>query len=569
MTLDSRFLIALLFIMLPACSSEHAPDPALVPDVGIEVTTTAGPVLGGRSENGAQTWLGVPFAAPPVGNLRWQAPEPPEAWRDPREALQHPPWCPQTTNGIDELHGIGKGQLKGTEDCLYLDVYAPSGSDKGSAHPVMVWVHGGSNVWGRAELYDGSHLAEAEDVVVVVIQYRLGPLGWFSHPALAEEGQTANFALLDIVRALEWVQENAAVFGGDPDRVTLFGESAGAKNILALLAMPHADGLYNAAIVQSGLPGSVSLDLVRNGDGDLVTGSVPAARQFTGTDLPGVQQLRDASLEDVLAAYDGRRIVSGIRDGVTLPDEPLDRAIARHQSGRGIPIVLGSNRDEAKYLMAFDKTYTKKAWGLFPKARDKVHYAATSDYLSSVWRVLGVDRFAETLTDSGAGPVRTYRFDWDEQGRTGLSDLGFLIGAAHSMEIPFVFGHFDSFLGRLDKRLFKKKAMPARQELSRKMMGYWGNIAYGRAPGGEAGDIPWPAVGPDSGPTLVFDTPAGGGIRAINETRTLAGILSNLKNDPVLERDNRRCLLLRQIARAFGEVEPTLDHEYRKSCREP
>jgi para-nitrobenzyl esterase len=193
------------------------------------VRTDAGAYVGGISENKARTWLGIPYAKPPIGDLRWRATEPLPYQDSTRTALQHANWCPQLTNGLDGLFGIPKGELRGNEDCLYLDIYAPSDATSRSNLPVMFWIHGGSNVWGRTAQYDGSALAQSENVIVVVVQYRLGPLGWFAHPAL-EDG-IANFALLDLVQALKWTRQNIRNFGGDPDAVTLFGESAGANNV--------------------------------------------------------------------------------------------------------------------------------------------------------------------------------------------------------------------------------------------------------------------------------------------------------------------------------------------------
>ncbi|KCZ49251.1 hypothetical protein HY3_16040 [Hyphomonas pacifica] len=530
------------------------------------VQTDAGSVIGGVSENMARTWLGIPYAKPPVGQLRWRHTQAAEPWHTPVTALEHANWCPQMTNGLDGLFGMPKGVLRGNEDCLYLDVYAPSDSTADSDLPVMFWIHGGSNVWGRAEQYDGSKLAESGQVVVVVVQYRLGPLGWFAHPAL-EDG-IANFALFDLVQALQWTKNNIQKFGGNPDAVTLFGESAGANNVLALLAMPQANGLYRAAIAQSGLPASAPLSWARDGLGDRVTGAVPSARSFTDKSNPTADDLRNASLNDIFAAYGSGLTPAVIRDGKTLPDMPLDDAVAQNQSGSSVPIILGSNRDEAKYLLAFDPYMTKKALLLFPKAKDKAYYNAMSYYMTGVWRTIGVTDFTQKLVEHDAGPVRTYRFDWDEESKVGMSDLGQLIGAAHSMEIPFVFGHFERFLGKLDKRLFTKNNAEGRQAVSQAMMSCWTQFAYGEARYTMTANCPaWPVIEvnrPQS--TMVFDSPSTGGSRMETEALSISKLTAEMKTDPALQKSDRTCELSRRLVQAFGLLRLDMESNLKDVC---
>ncbi len=192
--------------------------------------------------------------------------------------------------------GRDEGDLYGSEDCLKLDVYAPNGAGPDNAdRPVMVWIHGGSNTWGFASQYDGSKLAQEQDVVVVVIQYRLGPLGFFAHPQI-DEGEGANFALLDHVAALQWVAAEIGQFGGDPDNVTIFGESAGGQNVAALLASPLASGLYHRAVVQSGFFDSTPLDEAQEGTEN---SAIPAAERMLSGEATAYA-LRNAPLQAVL-----------------------------------------------------------------------------------------------------------------------------------------------------------------------------------------------------------------------------------------------------------------------------
>ncbi|EOC0982296.1 carboxylesterase/lipase family protein, partial [Cronobacter sakazakii] len=215
------------------------------------VTTTHGDVRG-LTENDIAVWRGIPYAAPPVGERRWRAPQPLTAWQGVRDATAFSAASWQNAGFCRELAGGDPGAF--SEDCLYLNVWAPVARE--TPLPVMVWLHGGGFTLGAGSLppYDGQALAR-RGVVLVTINYRLGHLGFFAHPALEGDdpaGPVYNFALLDQIAALRWVQDNIAAFGGDRDNVTLFGESAGARSVLSLMASPLAKGLFHKAIVQSG-----------------------------------------------------------------------------------------------------------------------------------------------------------------------------------------------------------------------------------------------------------------------------------------------------------------------------
>jgi len=207
--------------------------------------------LSGLTDENVHLWCGIPYAAPPVGNWRWRSPRPPERWEGLRLATAFSPSSWQNSEYCQALGGGDPGRF--SEDCLYLNVWSPV--ERPAPLPVMVWLHGGGFTIGAGGLlpYNGKALA-TRGVVVVTINYRLGHLGFFAHPALEgeEDRVVHNFALLDQIAALEWVRDNIAAFGGDPDNVTLFGESAGARSVLSLLASPLAKGLFHKAIVQSG-----------------------------------------------------------------------------------------------------------------------------------------------------------------------------------------------------------------------------------------------------------------------------------------------------------------------------
>jgi len=243
-------------VLVLACARPESSPPPVVADS--LRTLAAGEVVGVDGLHGDHAWLGMRFAQPPAGELRWRAPQPPKPWEGRFEAVRPGPRCPQLGSALD---GVEVGALIGAEDCLTLNVYAPAFAPDavptgGARLPVLLWIHGGGNTIGTAGFYDGSGIASSQDVVVVMVNYRLGPLGWLRHAALREgvspEEQSGNFGNLDHVGALVWVRENIGAFGGDPDNVTILGESAGGHDVLALLISPTSRGLFHRAIVQSG-----------------------------------------------------------------------------------------------------------------------------------------------------------------------------------------------------------------------------------------------------------------------------------------------------------------------------
>jgi para-nitrobenzyl esterase len=234
MNLPVRIALAAL-LSLAGCT-QRGQSAAPVADPAARRATTTGPVVGMQGAYGNHEWRGLPYAKPPLGALRWRAPQPPDAWTATRVALEFGPPCTQYASQLGGVSGR-EGSVGGSEDCLTLNVYAPRVAENAvpagdRRWPVMVWIHGGGNSIGESGFYNGGHLAAAENVVVVTINYRLGPFGWFRHAALRADAadaaeQSGNFAVLDHLRALAWVRDNIAAFGGDPDNVTIFGESAG------------------------------------------------------------------------------------------------------------------------------------------------------------------------------------------------------------------------------------------------------------------------------------------------------------------------------------------------------
>jgi len=528
------------------------------------VTVAQGDLIGFTAANGSHVWRGVPFAADTGGENRWRAPRPAPAWDGVREALEFAPVCPQIATAFTPIASFTDGELEGSEDCLAMDIYAPADS-KGKSLPVMLWIHGGSNVSGASQLYIGENLANNENVIVMSVQYRLGPLGWFSHPALKEsaatpEDGTANFGTLDLIAALKWAKDNAASFGGNPDNVTIFGESAGGHNVATLLASPLAKGLFHRAILQSGGFDSVSIEEAQGIIGEQPNPSLAVTKRLGGAD-----KFHTASLQEVFDAYelDGGGFMDLpriVEDGVVLPSGPLRDAFASTETFNTVPIISGTNRDEMKLFYLFDDRLTETKFGKFIVAKDQNFYDAAAEYSSRIWRVRSVDMPLAMIGQAGHEDVYGYRFDWDEGGKFLWMDLSKMLGAAHAVEIPFVFNRY-SLLGEADPILFKKKTLASRDVLSKNMGAYWAAFARNGQP--DTQGLPrWPRYNGKSS-LMYFDSTNDNGIRVEDGADSFARIAADLKADTRLEA-SQRC----EIAAGLGEWIATLkaDLDAIESC---
>lgn len=545
-----RTLIIAALALVAACEKQQPEATPPAPDESAVRMTAQGEVIGFQTHDGAHAWKGLPFAAAPVGDLRWRAPRAAAFWEGARVATQSAERCAQMSNRLNEGEGTEPGVFIGSEDCLYLDIYAPPDA-KDRALPVMVWIHGGANVWGRGSSYDGSRLALNEDVIIVPVQYRVGPFGFFSHPALRAdaiepEDAAANFALLDLIAALGWVKENIAAFGGDPARVTIFGESAGGHNVAMLLASPLAEGLFHRAIIQSGSFDSVSREDAENVDSSEPNPSEKISAMLgaeTGSDL------RAVPAPTVIEAYRAVNpaaieMPTVIEDGVSLPAYPLREAFSSIDTFNDVPIITGTNKDELKFFHIGSPQLTKKFLGVFLTSRDKELYNAVSDYPSRIWRIRSVDEPAAMMAAAGHQDVYAYRFDWDEGGRFLFTDLAHLLGAAHAIEIPFVFNRF-ILLGDLDRIVFQKKTAASREELSRAIGAYWASFARDGAPSAAA--LPaWPQWSRAGGSLMRFDSAADGGMGVMENRDSIEALTADLKNDPRLNA-GERCLVVEAI----------------------
>jgi para-nitrobenzyl esterase len=542
MSIMIRALILLGAFTLTACTTSPTQSTLLIADDAAVRQLDSGAIRGFINAAGGHSWLGIPYAAPPVGERRWRAPLAPEGWTQQRDALRAGSPCIQYGS---PLGGVGTaGTRQGAEDCLYLNVYSPrldATAARDARLPVMVWIHGGGNTIGHAAFWDGSVLAQRENALVVMINYRLGPFGWFKPPT--QDGDTAedrsgNYGTLDTIEALRWVARNAAAFGGDPDNVTVFGESAGGTNALALLIAPQAAGLFHRMIIQSLGFGFARQDepaalratqralyvaLQRSGRAVDVDGAARIAASLSSAEQAAL--LRQLDPWDLYSTYERAasewdRIPTVFQDGHVLRSGAIIDLLADPSQHHDVPVMLGTNRDEPKIFMAFDPRHVRTALGLPFSLKDPARYDQEARYRSLLWKADGVDSLADVLARHGA-PAWGYRWDWDEQGRAfGLVDISRIVGAAHGLEIPFVLGQFD--VGPQSGLLFHARNESARLRLSEWMMGYWAEFARRGDPGrgGQADGtawLPWPSDAATRDRPLdrllIFDTPSDGGIR--------------------------------------------------------
>lgn len=463
-----------------------------VPDSDPRVRVAQG-ILVGRTVGDIESFKGVPFAAPPVGPLRWRPPQPPEGWTGDRDAGAAGSVCIQAPANGDP--GVGPGSP--SEDCLTLNVWAPA--DRSAALPVMVWIHGGgyNNGSGTADLYDGSNLAR-RDVVVVTINYRLGRLGFFDHPALAAErtadAPAGNYGVMDQIAALEWVRDNIDDFGGDPDRVTIFGESAGGAAVTQLMVSPAARGLFQAAIVQSGLgrQRSALLDQDRPGRPSAQSLGVAFARS-AGLDDATADALRALPAERLLTPMPAFYSDNLIVDGRVVPEDVVTAFAAGRQAP--IPFMIGTNSAEFWWIRPSDAG----AYGRTDDAMTDVEYDALvaaydgqDGYDAHVVSDLIFNEAARHLSrlHAGAGlPTYLYRFDVVAASNPEPSG-----GATHASERPYVFDNLQTIGRSMGER--DRRAATA-------MADYWTAFAATGDPNGEGRPV-WPEFGAERDRLLEF-----------------------------------------------------------------
>lgn len=435
----------------------------------------------GIAAEGMREFLGIRYAAPPVGPLRWQPPQPVPADLATKAATAFASHCPQLASPY--------GVASTSEDCLFLNVYTPDRKPRRAEAglPVMVWIHGGALVVGESDGYDPIKLVTDGDVIVVTINYRLGYLGFLAEAGLDAEGHAAaNYGLLDQQFALDWVRRNIAGFGGNPENVTIFGESAGGLSVLSNLASPTAHGLFNKAIVESG---AYALELPSLADAETGGNAFAAA---VGCSTGDAACLRQIPVEQILQqeAVPGLSIKT-IVDGTVLPLS-IDAALPKGRFNR-VPVMNGSNHDEYRLFTTASANLTAEA---YPATLDGIYGDTLGTAVAAEYPVGNyaqpVLALAAAVTDqvfactakqvdrwtSRFVPTYAYEFADPNAPEDFLPPAGYPFGAAHASEIQYLF--------TIAKLPGTPALTPAQQQLSSEMVAYWTSFARNGSPNGEA-----------------------------------------------------------------------------------
>ena len=367
----------------------------------------------------------------------------------------------------------------------------------------MVWIHGGGNTSGMTSEYNPQRFVASQNIIVVTISYRLGLFGWFSHPELRNKSDgldaSANFGLLDQIKALEWLRDNIENFGGDKNNITIFGESAGGQNVIALICFTFSKRFVPRAISQSGGITLTSIEDAEEIDRNihplkdykyrhkttkefinnlLNKGIINTHLNETGN----IEELMNLKAHDLMRNWTTGEVWEGttqmariIGDGYVLPKDSILAALKDKNRHANVPIILGVNKDENKTFNLFDEELVTNILNLTFIAKDPFFYDLKSDYQSLAWRSNAVDTPADAIVNGGYSNVYAYRFDWDEQPSILGMDFSFLLGAGHGLEIPFVMGDFD--FGR-QTRFFSLRKMSMKEiKLSKLIMQYWTHFA--------------------------------------------------------------------------------------------
>jgi len=471
------------------------------------VEIDSGPVCGVETD-AVISFLGVPYAAPPVADLRWMPPQPPAAWTDTRDCHEF---------GHDSLQHADLGvfaRAGGDEDCLHLNVFVPKRPTISHAKlPVLVWIHGGATLVGSGRDYNPHKMVTLGQVIVVTLNYRLGILGYFSHPEIDSEPHPfGNYGLMDQQLALDWVQRNIAAFGGDPDNVTLFGESTGGNSTLAHLVSPRSRGKFHHAIVMSG--GAPALKWPAFGSPVPLDEARKMGMEFAKTvDCQSAADLRSASVETLLAAQ-GPFVARHqfFIDGEIVPAHPGEML----RSGRfnHVTVVIGHTTDEGTFFAGLmengsgsamtESDYRNEIVNLFGTLADEVlneYPAASFQSPSEAYAAVFTDHMFACTTPLIASwtskwtPTYVYEFN-DKTAPSYLRPTSFPLGASHTYELPYLFEGFRGGDGR------PVTLNPLQEKLSDRMVEYWTSIA-------EASfrEDDWPRYDPEADNVLVLTLP--------------------------------------------------------------
>ena len=542
-----------------------------------EVVTQSGIVDGYKKKN-ILYWDDIPYAQPPVKELRWKAPRRINQSQNiilPKEDN----FCIQRPSNLGGVEG--EDGFIGTEDCLYLDIIAPSKKND-SFLPVMFWIHGGGNTSGLKDLYDFSKMVKRHDVIVVRVNYRLGPFGWFTHPSIQEFqsgiDKTSNYGTLDLIEALDWVQKNIYLFGGDRENVTIFGESAGGHNVYSLLVSDKSRGLFNKAISMSGYTTSIKLnDAYKPKDKSststfsssnvvnrILKDQVEPIPNKEYTKLETRRILLNLTSKEFFKYYSERESYEEIplltADGIVIPKVGLREALYDPEYIYKVPTMAGSTRDEVKlwlasaeYFVDLDFSAVGSVIGI-PKVilKNEEAFEAFNYYRSSAWKIRGVDVPLKGLYEAGNQSLYSYRYDWDDHRRYLIADFKKLIGAAHATEIPLLAGNAKLVGGYpLSDLIYPPGA--SKFYLSRNMMRFWTNFAKTGVPGKSTNSIEWkPIISKDNlNPTyMVLDNRKNLGMQS--KVNTFKSLSTELFYDNRVN-NLEKCVILLQMFTFVGD----------------
>tara|TARA_Y100000996_G_scaffold211392_1_gene166083 strand:- start:34 stop:1782 length:1749 start_codon:yes stop_codon:yes gene_type:complete len=489
---------------------------SLIAHAEIKVETSSG-IVDGYKKGRVIYWDDIPYAKPPIDQLRWKAPRTINNSKNIISSKENN-YCVQRPSSLGGPGG--EGLYVGTEDCLYLDISAPA-RKKSELLPVMFWIHGGGNTSGLKDLYDFNKMVRRHNVIVVRINYRLGPFGWFTHPSIqdfqTDLDKTSNFGTLDIIAALNWVKENISLFGGDPDNVTIFGESAGGHNVFSLLVSDKSKGLFHRAISMSGYTTSISPKDA------YVQNDKSSTSSYTSSEIVkkiikelsneketySNEEIRDIllnlSTQEFFEHYANRETYEEIplltSDNIVIPEAGLRASLFNKDIVNKVPTIAGSNRDEVKLWLATAEYFVELDFSAVGsllnipnvKLKDEDAFEAFNYYRSSAWKIRGVDIPLKGLYESGNSNLYAYQYDWDDHRRYVVADFKKLIGAAHATEIPLLAGNA-KLVGGYPLSDLIYPAGRSRLFTSRNMMRFWTNFAKSGEPGISTNSIRWSPI---------------------------------------------------------------------------
>jgi para-nitrobenzyl esterase len=449
----------------------------------------------------------------------------------------------------------------------------------------MFWIHGGGNTTGRKDIYDFSKMVKNHQVIVVTINYRLGPLGWFTHPDIQGNQEhidkTSNFGTLDIIHALKWVNKNISNFGGDKNNVTIFGESAGGHNVLSLLVSPLAKGLFHKAITQSGYTTSISPEKAfkqkeRSDTSDYTSDKFIKKIASKGL-LNESKSLRDnllgLSVDQIYSEYldvSNQNIPLLTNDGIAIPAIGLKESLSKNKYVNQVPVIAGSNRDEvklwlgsARYFVDLEYSFIGQVLNI-PKVKLKNKHAFESFnyYRSSAWQIRGVDEPLSALKDAGINELYAYRYDWDDHRRYLVANFKEIIGAAHATEIPLLTGN-NKLVG--DYGFFIYPRGPSKRFTSKNMMKFWTNFAKTGSPGFSTNGIEWKKYFHETKKSyLIIDNKKN--LKMESLVPNFENLVNELAKDDSLS-SLEKCVVLFQMGTYVGlDIYEDLKNKYIKKC---